>query len=221
VHGERRLEELRQGVGGQEFLERNQAAIRSEGGAIRDDGPTENHPAVGLAAVERAVEIGQPFIQPHRESSCSAIDEKVRVLVKDDAIGELAIVVRRAHDVVDVGQRRKYAATLSTGLPRSRGLKGVIALLSRNTTATIGTGELMGVVVGARARIATRKRSISIAVRRRSRFGALPITVSDGAVNLFQSRLARPGAGASCAATRIPNVSVTRRGRRRTAAAAA
>jgi hypothetical protein len=72
-------------------------------------------------------------------------------------------------------------------------LKGVIALLSRNTTATIGTGELMG-VVGARARIATRKRSISMAVRRKSRSDALPITVSDGVFSRFQSRLQGPEA---------------------------
>ena len=77
---------------------------------------------------------------------------------------------------------------MSIGLPRSRGLKGVMALSSRKTTATVGAGGSRR-TKGSSDRIAALKRRIDVAVRRSSSAPALPITVSPGASSRFQSRL--------------------------------
>ena len=103
VHGLWRAQKLWQRRGREEFFERNQAAVRSQGRTVFDDGPTDDHPVVGLATVECAVKVSQTLVQPHRQPRRSTVDEKVRVFVEDDPITELAILIRREHDVVDVG----------------------------------------------------------------------------------------------------------------------
>src|SRR5690348_5210804 len=89
----------------------------------------------------------------------------------------------------------KYAATLSIGLPRARGLNGVSAWSSRKTTTIVGVDESTR-IVGDSAVSASRNRSISVATRRMSLSAALPTTIRLAVRRRFQSRLSGPAARA-------------------------